>query len=332
MVKKTIISAITAIICVALICGSVSSGVKTYSNAMKEAAANAAAGSSSDEGGLDEVGLDEQGDMEDVPDVVLPGMTPEAGTEDGAEGGAEGNTEGGTEGGAAGGAASGSQQAAPQKPANGIHTLKYYNAVIDKAVKGKVGYQKTRLTDGEKMEGSSALQATKDLVYKFMGIGAENVYTESVEKGKWGDVAFLTNSKLTQNDVKSATCEENGSNYVIKLELKNGDSLANEAKHSLPADKPLDKCGICVGAEDKGYYDHKTGSVIYDAIDELYPTAEIKESYTKATVVATVDPATGNLISLVVEWNESVTLGNLPFGMSATASGVCHVTYENFKY
>ena len=64
MVKKAIISAIAAIICVALATGAISSGVKTYANAMKEAAANSAAGGSSEEVGLDEVGLDEQGGLD----------------------------------------------------------------------------------------------------------------------------------------------------------------------------------------------------------------------------------------------------------------------------
>ena len=218
-----------------------------------------------------------------------------------------------------------------QKPADGIETLNYYNRAINKAVSGKVGYQKTRVTDNEKMDGSAALQAMKSLVYKFMGIGAENAYNETVEKGKWGDVAFLTNSKLTVGDVTSATCVEKGSHYIITLTLKSGSSVATQSSHSTPANQSLDKCGICVGSEDKAYFDHKTGSVIYDALDDVYPTAEIKETYTNAKVVATVDSSTGNLVSLVVEWNESVTLSKL-LGMSATASGVCHVTYNNFKW
>ena len=311
IVKKTLISAIAFVACVALAFSSLNSGVASILSVKQQLAEAAAL----EEMLGSEVGLDQQGSLEDVPDVVLPGT----GSEGGAEGGAEGGE--GAEGG----------QAAPVKPEDGVHTLKYYNAVIDKAVNGKVGYQKTRLTDNENMDGSAALQAMKDLVYKFMGIGAANVYTENVEKGKWGDVAFLVNSKLEASDVTEATCVEDGSNYVITINLKSGVSNATQSSNKIAPTSALDKCGICVGAEDKGYFDHKTASVIYDAIDDIYPTAEIKETYTNAKVIATVDAKTGNLIKLVVEWNESVSLSKL-LGMSATASGVCHVTYTNFKY
>ncbi len=219
----------------------------------------------------------------------------------------------------------------PSKPADGVQALQYYNEAIDKAVNSKTGYRKTRISDNDKLEGSSALQAMKDLLYGFMGIGAENSYTETVENGKWGSVAFLVKSRLTAADVTSAICTESGANYVITLKLKNGASSANKSNPTTPANSALDKCGICVGAEDKGYFDHKTASVIYDAIAGTYAGAEVKENYTNATVVATVNSATGKLVSLTVEWNQAATLSKLA-GMSATASCKVHVKYMDFKY
>ena len=78
-------------------------------------------------------------------------------------------------------------------------------------------------------------------------------------------------------------------------------------------------------------YDHKTASVIYSAIGGTFASAVVKESYSNATVVATVDAATGNLVSIVIEWNQKVELSKL-VAMSADCSGVSHVTYSNFKY
>ena len=216
-------------------------------------------------------------------------------------------------------------------PSTSTEILDYYNTAVNKAVSSKVGFSKTRITDNEKMDGSVALQAMKDLVYQFMGIGVENAYTEKVTKGKWGDVAFLCNSKLTASDVTSVTCTQSGDNYVITLRLKNGSSAAGKSNPTTPANSSLDKCGICVGTVDKAYYDHKTASVIYNAIAGTFAGAEIKENYSNATVRATINSDTGNLVSLVIEWNQEVTLSKLA-GMSATASGVSHVTYKDFKY
>ncbi len=217
------------------------------------------------------------------------------------------------------------------QPKTQAEILSYYNSAVANAIKAKAGYNKTRTTDNEKMEGSVGLQAMKSLVYKFMGIGAENAYKVTVAKGNWGDRAYLVNSKLTASDVTSATCTTSGSNYVITLKLKGGSSAAGESNPTTPANASLDKCGICVGTEDKGYFDHKTASVIYDAIAGTYAGAQVKESYSNATVKATVNAATGNIVSLVVEWNQSVTLSKL-LGMSATATGISHVTYKDFKY
>jgi hypothetical protein len=209
--------------------------------------------------------------------------------------------------------------------------LNYYNNAVNKAVSSKVGFSKTRITDNEKIDGSVVLQPMKDLVYQFMGIGAENAYTATVAKGKWGDVAFLCNSNLTASDITSVTCTQSGDNYVITLRLKNGSSAADKSNPTTPANTSLDKCGICVGTVDKAYYDHKTASVIYNAIAGTFAGAKIKENYSNATVKATINSDTDNLVSLVVEWNQEVTLSKLT-GMSAAASGISHVTYKDFKY
>lgn len=56
-------------------------------------------------------------------------------------------------------------------------------------------------------------------------------------------------------DVTAASCKQSGSNYIITINIKNGNSYAT--KGTATCNAPLDKSGICVGDKDKGYYDHK---------------------------------------------------------------------------
>lgn len=332
MVKKTLVAAIAVIVCVFLVTNTISSGITKYADAKIEIAENAAANAGSGAG--EELGLDQQAGLMDGGSSLDSDSNVDAQTpSDGASGETSTDTDSGdaTQPGDTAKPGDAAQNSGSAQPKDGIETLNYYNSVIDKAVKAKVGYDKSRITDNAKMEGSAGLEAMKDLVYQFMGIGEENKYTAKVEKGKWGDEALLNASKLTASDVTSATCKVSGDNYVITLKLKNGSSSANKANPTTAPTTALDKCGICVGDRDRSEYDHKTGSVIYSAIGGTFAGAEVKESYSNATVTATVNAKTGNLVSLFVDWNQAVTLSKL-LGMSADATGVSHVKYENFKY
>lgn len=332
MVKKTLVAAIAVIVCVFLVTSTISSGITKYADAKIEIAENAAANAGSGAG--DELGLDQQaglmgGDSSLESDSSVDAQTPSDDASDDASTDSNSGDAAKPDDSAKPGDAA--QNSGSAQPKDGVETLNYYNSIIDKAVKAKVGYDKSRVTDNAKMEGSAGLEAMKSLVYQFMGIGAENKYTAKVEKGKWGDEALLNASKLTASDVTSATCKVAGDNYVITLKLKNGSSSANKANPTTAPTTALDKCGICVGDRDRSEYDHKTGSVIYSAIGGTFAGAEVKESYSNATVTATVNAKTGNLVSLFVDWNQSVTLSKL-LGMAADATGVSHVKYENFKY
>ena len=325
MFKSTLIQAITAIICVLAISLTMSSAVGKYADAVIKASETNGGSSVNEEVGLDgSIGTDDSGTIDTTPsgDDTITDVVP---GDDATTPSGDGTTDPATPD---------SNTDAPQTnqaPKSPVEVLNYYNNAVNKAVSAKVGFSKSRVTDNEKMDGSIALQAMKGLVYQFMGIGAENEYKATVTKGKWEDVAFLYNSKLTASDVTSATCTQSGDTYVITLKLKSGSSAAGKSNPTTPANAALDKCGICVGSEDKGYFDHKTASVIYDAIAGTYAGAEIKENYSNATVKAKIDAKTGNLTELVVEWNQEVTLSKLA-GMSATASGISHVTFKDFKY
>lgn len=220
---------------------------------------------------------------------------------------------------------------AAAKPATKDDIIKYYNDATAKAFNSKVGFKKYRITGNEKIDSNAIVEKFKDVIYKFMGIGAANAYSETVVKGKWdADTKhhYLRTSTLGAGDVTNATCTESGSNYVITMNIAPGTTHAT--KGTIKNDAPLDKCGICVGDEDKSYYDHKRASVIYDAISEMFGSAIVDESYKNAVVTATIDAATGNLVKLVVKFDIAVTTQKTMGTISAT--GTSTVTYSDFKY
>ncbi len=217
-------------------------------------------------------------------------------------------------------------------PATTAEIIAVYNTAVNKAYDAKVGFNKERYTDNEVLNTKGALGALKDLVYKFMGIGAENKYTMDVTKGKWeSDVPhhYLRKSTLTAADVTAAKCTESNGKYTIVLNVKGGNSKGSESEKYTNA--PIDKCGICVGDADKSYFDHKTGPVIYSAIGGTYASAVIEEKYSNAVVKAVIDGATGNLVSLTVEYDIACTMDVGIVG-SGDATGSTHIIYKNFKY
>ena len=215
-------------------------------------------------------------------------------------------------------------------PATKDEIIAYYNKTINDAYAAKVGFNKERYTDNETLNAGFLLKTFGDLIYSFMGIGAENRYTMDVTKGQWeSDVPhhYLRKSTLTAADVTAAKCTESNGKYTITLDVKPGNSKAS--KNEKYNNSPIDKCGICVGDADKSYFDHKTAPVIYSAIGEVLSSAVIEESYKNAKVVAVVDVATGHLVSLTVEFDIDVVIDAAGGG---NATGETHILYKNFKY
>ena len=208
--------------------------------------------------------------------------------------------------------------------------IAYYNKSINNAYAAKVGFHKERYTDNEQLNAGFLLKTFGDLIYSFMGIGAENKYTMDVTKGKWeSDVPhhYLRKSTLSASDVTKATCTESNGKYTITFNVKPGNSKASKSESY--NNSPIDKCGICVGDLDKSYFDHKTAPVIYAAVGQVVSGAVIEESYDNATVVAVIDSATGHLVSLTVEFDISVVIDAAGGG---NATGSAHVLYNKFKY
>ncbi len=215
-------------------------------------------------------------------------------------------------------------------PATTEEIVALYNKTINDAYAAKVGFNKERYTDNEALNAGFLLKTFGDLIYQFMGIGADNRYTMDVTKGQWeSDVPhhYLRKSTLSAADVTSAKCTENNGKYTITLNVKPGNSKASKTEKY--NNSPIDKCGICVGDADKSYFDHKTAPVIYSAIGEVLSSAVIEESYSNAKVVAVIDAATGHLVSLTVEFDISVVIDAAGGG---NATGQTHILYKNFKY
>ena len=215
-------------------------------------------------------------------------------------------------------------------PATTEEILALYNKTINDAVAAKVGFNKERYTDNETLNAGFLLKTFGDLIYSFMGIGAENKYTMDVTKGQWeSDLPhqYLRKSTLTAADLTSAKCTEKDGQYTIVLGVKDGTSKASKSESWTKAS--IDKCGICVGDADKSYFDHKTAPVIYAAVGEVLSSAVIEESYSNAKVVAVIDSATGHLVSLTVEFDINVVIDAAGGG---NATGSTHVFYKNFKY
>ena len=215
-------------------------------------------------------------------------------------------------------------------PETKAEILAVYNNAVNKAYDARVGFNKVRYTDNEKLNAGFLLNTFGDLVYSFMGIGAENKYTMDVTKGQWeSDVPhhYLRKSTLAESDLTGATCTEKDGKLTIKFNVKPGTSKASKSESWTKA--PIDKCGICVGDLDKSYFDHKTAPVIYAAVGQVVSGAVIEESYDNATIVAVIDAATGHLVSLNVEYNINVVIDVVGGG---NATGTAHIFYKNFKY
>ncbi len=215
-------------------------------------------------------------------------------------------------------------------PTEEADIIAYYNTAINKAYDARVGFNKERYTDNETLNAGFLLKTFGSLIYQFMGIGAENRYTMDVVKGDWTDDVphhYLRKSTLSEADVTKATCTDNNGKFTITLNVKGGNSKASKTEKY--NNSPIDKCGICVGDADKSYFDHKTAPVIYSAIGEVLSSAVIEEKYSNAKVVAVIDSATGNLVSLTVEFDIDVVIDAAGGG---NATGSTHILYKNFKY
>jgi hypothetical protein len=215
-------------------------------------------------------------------------------------------------------------------PTDKAEILKVYNDATAKVMSKKVAFSKRRETKEGSFDAGLVLKGFKSVVYKFMGIGAENVYTQAVAKNDGSYDHYFKKSTLTTSDINDATCKLNSDgSYDITIKVKSGNSYtAGGSSEKYYA--PLDKCGISAGQGDKGYWDHKTAQNMYAALSEVAKDAVVDEKYSNATVKATIDKD-GNLTKLDVSFDIDVNIDKV-YGQSGHATGSSVVNFSGFKW
>ena len=336
--KTSLVKCIAAVACVIALCVTTVSNVGKISDAKIKAAETVSAGAGTSES-ADEASADAAGETAGTDDAAPADET--AGTEDAAadetaDAADAGDTSADTAASDAapannGGSSSASKTAALKSTAD---IVKYYNTATAKAFNAKVPFTKERNTVEKSYKAGAALNYSKSIVYKFMGVGDANKFSKTVTKeDKDSYHKYLQASKLTAADVTSATCSEAGGKYTIVIKVKDGSSSVSGGKVVSSNNSPLDRSGLACGDNDKDYWDHKTAENVMSAIDEvpLCGSANINEKYTGATITAVIDSATGNLVSLTAKFNFHFDLDKV-MSSSGTADSASTVIMKDFKW
>ena len=217
-----------------------------------------------------------------------------------------------------------------EEPADKAAVLKMYNDATEKVFAQKVAFSKKRETKEGVYDAGVALKTFKSIVYKFMGIGSENIYSKDVLKNDSAYDHYFQKSTLTEADITDATCTKNADgSFDLVIKVKNGNSSISGGKNE-KCFAPIDKSAISAGKNDKGYWDHKTAQNVYDAIDEVASGAIIEESYSNAVIKATVD-ASGKLTKMDVTFDITFDISKV-YGSSGHATGTTTVSFSGFKW
>lgn len=217
-----------------------------------------------------------------------------------------------------------------EAPADKAEVLALYNDATAKVAAQKVAFSKKRETKEGVYEAGVALKTFKGIVYKFMGIGADNAYVKDVPKNDSAYDHYFQKSTLTEADITDATCTKNADgSFDLVIKVKNGSSSINGGNNE-KRNAPIDKSAISAGKDDKGYWDHKTAQNVYDAIDDVASGAIIEESYSNAVIKATVDK-NGNLTKMDATFDIVFDISKV-YGSSGHATGTTTVTFSGFKW
>lgn len=247
------------------------------------------------------------------------------------------------------------------KPSTTAEILEYYKDALAKVNTSKAGYTKTRFTKEIDSE-LPAFGAKK--IRKFMGLGDGNKYSVTVNKGTegmkdktaWNEFKedkekptgrryFISEPTLTASDIKSANCVESGDNYVITINIKDGNSkvVDNVVKNEW---SPIDRAGICAGDRDMDIFDHKTAPMCMRALAYNFerPLAKddkgkqipngdvvsVDEKSTNCKAVATINAKTGNLVSLKITFDLDYKI--VRNGNNYSAKGETTIECKTFKW
>ncbi|MEE1066349.1 MAG: hypothetical protein UH249_09480 [Acutalibacteraceae bacterium] len=325
--KRTVLTSITAIICVVLVSLSLKDGITKVADAKIEAAsvaAEAASEAAEQNAGGDELvlggGLSMGDSSSDSGSGSVDAGTP--GTPDGSAGTADGATpDAGAENGAA---------AENKGPSTVDEVLAVYNNAINKVIADKAGYSKKRTTELNNLEGGALLNISivVEMVNDFLGVGTTDYKNE---KGK---AEYLSKASLTKNDLSSIDIKTNDGVYTITLGLKDGKSAADASGSTDTS--PLSRSGLFAGKGDKKAYDYKNSENIHTAINGVAKADSAEEKVTNTKIVATIEAETGKMTSLNVSWDWKVELTNVSYSFAKvkTAKGDAKTVVEvkDFKW
>lgn len=325
--KRTVLTSITAIICVVLVSLSLKDGITKVADAKIEAASVAAEAASEaaeqNAGGGELVlggGLSMGDSSSDSGSGSVDAGTP--GASDGSAGTADGAT---PDAGADNGAA-----AEKKGPSTVDEVLAVYNNAINKVIADKAGYSKTRTTELNNLDGGALLkiQLVVDMVNDFLGVGT------TPYKNEKGKAEFLSKASLTKNDLSSIDIKTNDGVYTITLGLKDGKSAADASGSTDTS--PLSRSGLFAGKGDKKAYDYKNSENIHTAINGVAKADSAEEKVTNTKIVATIEAETGKMTSLNVSWDWKVELTNVSYSFAKvkTAKGDAKTVVEvkDFKW
>lgn len=313
--KMSIIRCVTTVVCTAVVCASVIKCTSDYSKTVKETAA-AQGGSSS---------MTDDGSEIPVNGTVDPGdgtVTPDqdATSGDGTNASGETTTAAGNASASGGNSSSTTKKdsATSSKPSTAAEILTYFNTSINKvkpSAKSLVkNYEKNSQAGTFELSGPFKVFSGRinKLVEKNMGEKEEDhgrkITTKAdiqksfpVENETWS-------SKLTTANISSATLAESNGKYVITIKLKT-DTASSTTGHN-------------VGNHGKAFSVVATQTILDNAgpVKSLI-SGGLTIGYRDGKIVATVDPATGNVthVNYYYVWTLNVSTGGTsvcaPFGL-----------------
>lgn len=221
----------------------------------------------------------------------------------------------------------------PGVPQSKEDIVALYNAAINKVVEEKAGYSKKRTTTVSELDAGSYTSVASGIVKDFLGEGTNEV------KNTKGTAKYLAKSTLTSSDVTSATCELNGKNYTITLNLSDGTSSATKA--SKKDSSAIAKSGLITGKSVTDEVDYINSECIYTSVTaEKVNVEKVTATNTNAKIIIVVDAETGNMISYTTSFDWAAEISNLSTGSGLLAikikkaTGKAHtaIEFSDFKW
>lgn len=217
----------------------------------------------------------------------------------------------------------------PSVPETTEEIVALYNDAVNKVVNEKAGYKKERITTVSKIDAGSYTSVASDIVKDFLGEGT-NKFTN-----KKGTAKCFSKSTLTASDIKSATCELNGNDYIITLSLNDGSSKATGT--SKTDSSAIVKCGLLTGKSVNTNVDYINSECIYGSLAaEKIKVEKITADNTNVKIVVVIDATTGNMVSYTASFNWSAEINNLSVSLvkikKATGKASTEVKLSDFEW